>query len=232
MGLTGPCNESSDKSLGEGDTCSLCTHEKTGPPKQGCLPEVPQPISSAHEDSGPGPSTHGGRGGCPSIPSTLFRDPASISFGDRVNLASPMTLLSLEIKGHIRASGFPSLSRKEALGVRKLLVLTHRTRDSSPGNSPTLFPWCQAVWHPFPSEAHSQGWVSLVGVGHRQICPAESSCLPNTTSPTDVQAHGKHSYPLVTANPEWGCHGIQLLPASRDLGGFHQQSQGPPCATG
>lgn len=41
----------------------------------------------------------------------------------------PNGSMALEIKGHFRASSFPSLSRKEeALEVRKLLVLTHRTR--------------------------------------------------------------------------------------------------------
>lgn len=57
-------------------------------------------------------------------------------------------------------------------------MLTHRLKGSSPGNLLTLFPWHWAVQHPFLSEAHSQSWVSVAGVGHGHTYPAEPHSLP------------------------------------------------------
>lgn len=86
-------------------------------------------------------------------------------------------------------------------GGRKLVVLTHRTRESSPGNSTHFVSMVLGYVAPLPLRGSLTRLGVCGGVGHRQTCLL--SPQPNPISPIDFQAHNKHSYPLVTASPEW-----------------------------
>ena len=150
------------------------------------------------------------------MPSRLLGDLPSISPCVHLSLATSPTLYPLEIKGHFFWVS-QSLRRKPS-GGRKLVVLTHRPRESSPGNLLTPFPWHMAVWHPFLSEAHSQGWVPVVGAGCSWTCPVEPFSAPQPHLSPVCRLMADAVTLSLSAFPEWKWAWDSVFPAGRTWG--------------
>lgn len=162
------------------------------------MSEVPRYISPTYEDTVPGPSTHEG-GVSQSLPRSWETLPQSHLETRCVwyptHFPAPRDQRSSQLLWFSRSLG--------SRGGRKLVVLTHRTRESSPGNSTHFISMVLGCVAPLPLRGSLTRLGVCGGVGHRQTCLLSPPPQPNPISPIDFQAHDKHSYSLATASPEW-----------------------------